>query len=95
MKVSREEYERLDFEDFAEKLKPQYSTLCSLEDMKNACVQAVNVMEVSLAIHILEPIEEYGVWYYDYDREKGMQYVPQPLSQKEDLVKAGYLELVG
>lgn len=95
MKVSREEYERLDFEDFVEKLKPQYGTLCSLEDMKNACVQAVNVMEVSLAIHILESIEEYGVWYYDYDREKGMQYVPQPLSQKEDLVKAGYLELVG
>lgn len=44
MKISREEYERLDFEDFVEKLKPQYSTLCSLEDMKNACVQAVNVM---------------------------------------------------
>ena len=87
MKVSREEYERLDFEDFVEKLKPQCNTLCSLEDMKNACVDAVNV--------ILEPIEEYGVWYYDYDREKGMQYVPQPLSQKEDLVKAGYLELVG
>ena len=61
MKVSKEEYERLDFEDFVEKLKPQCSTLCSLEDMKNACVDAVNVMEVSLVIHILEPIEEYGV----------------------------------
>ena len=34
MKVSKEEYERLDFEDFVEKLKPQYDTLCSLEDMK-------------------------------------------------------------
>lgn len=85
--MTREQYKRMDFEEFIEWAKENLDDVTDEEILKDFAIKKLQDDNFGMALHIINAIynNPYDTEYYRYDYSMGTLETPTPITDKEDL----------
>ena len=85
--MTREQYKRMDFEEFIEWAKENLDDVTDEEILKEFAIKKLQDDNFGMALHIINAIynNPYDTEYYRYDYSMGTLETPTPITSKEDL----------
>lgn len=85
--MTREQYKRMDFEEFMEWARENLDVVTDEEILKEFVIEKLQDDNFGMALHIINAIynNPYDTEYYRYDYSMGTLETPTPITDKEDL----------
>jgi len=83
--MTREDYNKKNFEDIMEQLNEERDDITTYETLKDFAKEKIEEDNLFIAIHILEALRNDDAEWYEYDYCMGTLQTPSGITEKEDV----------